>query len=801
MNSQRVAETGADLAGQSADLVGKPMKRTDGKQFVTGEAKYTGDLSFGNEAHLAVARADEAHARIDSIDASSARAMDGVRLVFTGDDLEAETNPKGINELEYGLAVDRVHYYGQPVVAVVADTKYTARDAAQAITVDYTPLDAVLDVDTAVSADSPVVHPGIQDRVGVDGNVGDSFSQTVGDVDRAFDEAAHVFERRFRFPSINGAPMEPHSCVADYDVHDNSVTVRLPTQVIHTHKRTLADVFGLYDNQVQVIQPEVGGGFGNKLKVMPHEICAVYASKQLHRPVSITLSRQEHLEITKSSFNYVMDVRVGVADDGTVTAWKEHVVQDEGAYHESGLGILGGAAVNTRLLGYKVQNIEIDGSVVYTNRTPAAAVRGTGMRQMTFAREAMLNEIADDLGIDQVAIRQRQCITDDECPYVTATGNVLASTGLDEAMDRLLERTQYDSLREEVADRPNTGIGVAIGHHVSSCRPRGSDSDQATVDVSVDEDGSVHVRTEATDMGTSIRTTITQVVADVLRVDTDRIRIVDGDTTNTPPGTGSHSSRSMTMMGSAAARAAETVRDALAKIAAHQFDVSPDRVEFADSTAHAPGGGSSVSIEELTEIAFSRKVDMPPGMGADAMRATATFDSRDETVRHPTRPADEEGLGNISLDYPCSCQLAVVSVDPATGAVEFEEYVVVDDVGRAVNPLVVEGQIHGGAVQSVGAALAEELRWDATSGRPLNTDFASYGIPLITKSPHVEAEYVEVPSDQTPGGWKGVAEGPFVVGPAAIANAVSDAIGVPCSELPLTPERVRGLLSNAEGSG
>jgi len=409
---------------------------------------------------------------------------------------------------------------------------------------------------------------------------------------------------------------------------------------------------------------------------------------------------------------------------------------------------------------------------------------------LTFARESIISEAAKDLGLDPLEMRQRQVITDDMCPYETAVGNIITSIGTEQVIEKAKEAIDYESLKSEVADEPYTGIGVAIGTNISGCRPRGLDTDIGTVDVRVEGDGSVVLRTEAVDMGTSTRTTLSQIVADELGIHAEDVRVVDGDTDKTPPGSGSHSSRTMSIIGSAAAETAESVRESLAKIAANELECAPKDIVFGDGQAKVRGTNRGEEIATLAAIANFEARKLPEGMDVGELSQSETFDTRDTELAAPTDLIGDDATGNMSNDYPPGCEIVVVSVDPDTGKVTVKRQVDVEDVGRAINPTVVEGQIHGGAIQGVGSALFEELEFDPDTGQLLNSNFSDYGIPTITEVPDVEAGIVEVPSESTPGGWKGMAEGPFIISPAAIANAVSDAVGTRMDELPMSPERV-----------
>lgn len=785
----------SDSPGSS---VGRSIDRTDGRRFVTGAASYVDDLDAANQLHLALVRSRYGHAEITDVDASDALAMDGVHYVLTGEEVAAETNAKGIHGEDYALATDRVRYYGEPVAAVAAESSAIAEDAAELVSVEYERLDAVLDAKETLEEDAPLVHPELDAAGEIDGNVSATFRQRVGDADAAFESAASVVRNEFRCPAFNGAPMETHGCIAEYDPSDDSVELHTSTQNMHAVKRIVGAVFGLPDNRVHVVQPEVGGGFGNKLYVLPHEICAILLSKRLDRPVKSKLSRQEQLEMSKASFEFVMDVSVAVEDDGTITGWREEIVMNEGAYHEAGLGILGGAGANSQLVGYKIPNVAVDGKAVYTNRTPSGAVRGVGARQLAFARECIVDQVADQLDVDPVELRRQQTVSNDECPYELPMGQVMSTTGLDAALDAVLEAADYEALRERVEGEEYVGIGVATGHHVSSCRNQGRDADYATVDLRLEEDGSATLRTEACDMGTGCRTTLSQIAADALGIEPTEVRVVDGDTQKTPPGQGSHGSRTLTMAGTAAHRAATELRENLAEIASAQLEAHTDDLEFADGSVRVAGTDREVAIAELAGVAFGRSSELPDGMFQDALSVERTFESADDTLDSPTEEPDEQALGNSSISYPSSCQLVVAAVDPRTGKVTIEEHYVADDVGNAVNPQIVEGQMHGGTTQGIGVALSEALEYDQGNGQVYNSNFSDYGIPTAPDVPHIETRIVEVPSPNTPGGWKGVAEGPMIVGPPAVANAVSDAIGVRMTDLPLTPEKVSEAIADAE---
>lgn len=775
--------------------VGRASRRVDGEQFVTGSAEYVDDATLSRELHLEFVQIPRSHAKILDVDASKALEMDGVEAVLTGEGVKARTNPKGHwiqgkdQGDEYGLAVDRVRYYGEPVAAVAAEDKYLAKDAVERVHVDYEPLELVLDADDALSEDAPVIHPEIQHLDQVDGNVSDTVSQRIGDVEAGFEEADHVFEEEFYLPPISHAPLETHGCVADYDTGGGTLALRTSTQVMHTTKNVLSKVLDLPASKIAVEKPEIGGGFGAKLNVAPHEICASLLSMDLGRPVRAKLDRSQLFELTKVSFAYRSSVRMGVRDDGTITAWEEDIVQEEGAYHSWGKAILG--ILHSRLFPYKVGNIRIDGTVVYTNRVPSCPMRGGRLRQLAVVRESMVALMANELGIDPVEVRKRQMITQEDCPYEAATGALIDSTGMEAAIDAALERIDYEAIKAEIDDESFVGVGVAAGHHHSSTRHATLDADYGSVRLVLESDGSIVLSTDAAEMGNGCRTTLTQIAADACGVETDRITVVDDSTQKTRPGLGSWGSRTMTIHGTATLKAGGSLAEDLKSLAAHHFEASPEDVRLSDGRAHLVGTDLNVDVETLADEAYNAGTDLPEGMTTGSISASVTFDpAMDPDVEHPTEVPNEQGGGHLSVSYPGGFHVVVTSVDPETGKVSVEDYVASDDVGKAINPKIVEGQIHGGVAQALGMALSERITFDEETGQPMNADFSEYGVPTPSEVPDIESIIVEEPSPNTPGGWKGVGEGPLVVGPAAVVNAVCDAVGVRLTELPLDAETV-----------
>jgi len=776
------------------DAIGESVKRTEGRQFVDGSAEYIDDVQNPRHLHVAFVRSLHSHAEIVDVDIDEALAMDGVEAVLTGADLEERTTRKGHWVMgwpagdEYGLAVDRVRYYGEPIVAIAAEDKYLAEDAAEKVRIDYDPLEPVVDAERATDEDAPLVHPELQDREEIDGNVADTATLQAGDVASGFDRADHILERRFEAPAINGAPMETHGCIADYDRASDSIELRTSTQLIHQIKGFLADVLGMPSNKVSVTREEIGGGFGNKLNLLSHEICSAVLSEELNRPVKAKLGRQEQLEISKSSFNYVVELKMGVTDEGDITAVEGDVIQDEGAYHSWGHAIIAFALNTAVSLPYKIPNLDVGGEVVYTNRTPAAPVRGTGVRQIAMARELLVSEAAEEIGIDPLELRKRNLVTKDDCPYTASTGNVIHSTGIKEAIDTMTDAIDYESVREELADEEYAGIGLACSLHISSGRE--TDADFGSINLRFEEDGSLTLQTDACDMGTGCRTTLSQIVADRVGTETDGIVVEDDSTETTPQGMGSWGSRTMAIMGTATLQAADALAEKLRRIAAEQLETTPEDIELRAGEAAVAGTDRSIGLADIAGLAYHVGTALPDGMTAGPINHEITFDSGDPELPYPTEVVDEDGIGNLSISYPSSCQIATASVDPDTGKATIDEYVVADDVGKAINPQIVEGQVHGGAAQAVGFVLGEKLEYD-DSGQLMNSNFSEYAIPTAKDVPDIETHIVEEPDVNGPGGWKGMGEGPIITGVSALANAVCDAADHRFTGIPLDPETVR----------
>lgn len=779
-----------------SNQIGKSVSRVDGEQFVDGSASYIDDIDSPNQLYLGLTQSKYGHAIIEEIDTEPARQMEGVKAIITGEDVVQHTEPIGAesipgNDNQYGLAVDRIRYHGEPVAAVAAVDPYLARDAADRITVKTTRLDVTVDPLRARESDSPNIHPELQDIEQVDGNISQRMHQEVGDVDRGFKHAETIVENTFRYPPINGAPLETHGCIAEYDNLDDELTIYLPTQVIHRSRKNLARIFGIPINKVRVIQPEIGGSFGNKIIIRPHEVCAVLLSKLTGHPVKAKLNRAEHLGTTTASLQYIVELSIGVDSAGDIVAWRESVIQDGGAYHPRGIRKPG---LNTAPLPYKVPNIEISAEAVYTNRVPSGPVRGVAMRQLAFARESLIDELAAKLGRDPIEYRMDIGITQDECPYTASMGQKIGSSGLVDALQRARDNIDYEDLRKKSQTQENFGVGVAAAMHLTSCKYEGGTPDFGAVEIAIETDGSVTLRTEACEMGTGTRTSLAQIVADKIGVSLDRIKVIDGDTDRTPEGLGSYASRTLSITGSATNIAAERAESLLRKVGAHKLEANPDEIVLADDKVCVAKTDRRLDIADIV-TAIRYDDGLPEEVEAGPFNISAHYETGEDSA-DGTKVTGlySDATGNIAASYPVSVQVVACSIDEGTGSVTIEEQIVVDDAGKAVNPAIIEGQAIGGAAQALGSVLAEALRFDSSSGQLMNNNFTSYRIPTAMEVPDIKTDIVEIPSPNTSGGWKGIAEGSMISGPSATANAIADALDTRVTQLPMDPQHVVAML-------
>jgi len=761
-------------------LLGRSIPNVDGVALVTGQARYTGDLRPHRMAHGRIVRSPYAHALILSVDASAALAMDGVLDVIVPDDVAGlplvSTGPLADMPL---LARGKVRYAGEPVAAVIAESEEIAEQALELVQVDYQDLPVLLDPEAALLPDAPLLHEGLD---GVEGNACWRQVTSAGDIEAAFRSADLVLRERFRTSKAHAMPMETHAAVAEWDPLDGP-TLWTSTQQPHVVRNVIAHVFGLPQSKVRVCKPFVGGAFGHKEGLHTHEAMALLGARRLGRPVRFVLTRTEEFSATVSRNPQIRDVEIALRGDGTVLGWRERIVQDVGAY--SGLGPSVLALSEWVTVGpYRTPALDIEGVCVYTTKPPASAFRGFGNPQATFAREVMFDIAARALGIDPFELRRRNVIRQRDLPTRTANGLKLDTLPIEEAMAVAAAEIGLEALRARL--RPFQGIGVAnMIEWGGGCRWLDDwDADVGSVTVTLHLDGSAVVASDAADSGQGHATLFTQIAADVLGVEPARISVVRGDTERSPYGLGTFGSRTSVVQASALHRACAELRERLLEVAANALEADAEDLAVEAGRIVVRGTRRGIDVDRVAAMVHEDRKSLPPGMEAGALVATASYDT-------PSEVPDANGYGNFAANYTCSATIAVVEVDPATGKIRVLDWSAAEDAGRTLHPDLLKGQVQGGIAQGIGYALGEDLLFDP-SGTMLNPSMVDYQVPTAPEVPLIEDKLRTLHSDDPahPLRNKGIGESGVTPAAAAIANAVHDAIGVPITSLPLTPEKV-----------
>ena len=757
--------TGTRVAGQSLPRIDAPGK-------VTGSAVYAADFALPGMLYGKVFRSAEPHARLVRLDTTRAASIPGVRAVVTAADAA---------DVRYGAAVkdepvfasDVVRYVGQPVAAVAAVTLEAAEAALAAIEAQYEPLPPVLDLAAALAPGAPLVHEGWRDYTAIpilqrDGNVCNRARIVVGDVERGWVEADHVFEQRFTTAMVHQGYTEPRAAVAAWD-SSGQVTVWSNTQLPFDVQATLADILATVPSKVRIIVPGVGGGFGGKLRIGVEHFAALLARKS-GRPVKVMTTSEEELVAAYPRQGTVIELKTGVTRDGRLTARQGRIYFDTGAFAGSGPGV---ASVATMVLAgpYRTPNLHLEGYAVYTNKTNCGSYRAPSGPQANFAVESQMDIIADALGIDPLELRLRNIVHEgDEGP----TGQVLSAVGLEECLRRAADAIGWPDRRPA----PGRGKGLAIGWWTTTGGSSG-------VYVKINPDGSVTLNTGAVEIGTAALTGAAQVLAEALGVDLADITVISGDTFSTPFDFGAQGSRTAFAVGNACRAAAAELQRKLFELAAAHLKTDADTLELRDK--HVVGPGGRVTLAEL-----ARQSQVAGG----GMIAHGTFIA--PGTAYDTKRV--EGHAYPAFHSPSFHAHAVdLSVDAETGEVTIHRYVVAQDVGFALNPTYIEGQIEGGVAQGLGQTLSEEIVY--RDGRVLNANLTDYKMPTTLDVPRIESILVEHPGRVGPFGAKGVGEPPNIEPPAAVANAIAAAVGTRITALPITAERIVRGLSRDEGDG
>lgn len=760
-------------------MIGQNVVKVDAKYQATGKAQFLADIKLPKMLYGKILRSPHAHARIKSIDTSKAKMLPGVVEVLTGQDLVGVTTAYGQAGIadEFALAIDKVRFEGDEVAVVAAESELIAEDALELIEVEYEVLPVVLDAEEGAKPGAPLLHENLP---GVEGNVHTYAKVRAGDIEKGFAEADFIFKQRFAVSKPNASPMETHGSLAVYDESRGHLTLYNSTQNTHILRTLVAAILNIPQSKVTVKAPYVGGGFGQKIDVCSEDICSAVLSMRTGRPVRITLSREEEFLATRSRHPQIRYVEVGVKKDGRITAWKEKVYQDSGAYSSFGPGVIK-LSFGMTVGPYKTQNMWCDGYVVYTNKQPSGAYRGFGNPQATFAREQMLDIVAKELGISKLAIREANIVRSSDLPYTTCNGLKFNTLGIEDCMKNVVEAVKPDSVK----GKPYVGVGMSNMIEWSSCRWNPVlDADTAGAIMKLEDDGSVTIMTDACDSGQGHKTMLAQVCANELGISMEKINVITHDTDVTPHGLGTWGSRTATIAGTATKKAAKEIKEKIFKIAAHWLEADPGDLEIKEDKVFVKGvPQKSVSVAEIAAATCYTMSKLPPGMVAGQLMASVTFDS-------PTQLIDDEGQGHFTITYCNSCHMAVVEVDPGTGLVKILDYAIAEDVGKALNPAFVKGQLHGGFAQGLGYALYEDMVYDE-KGHLVNPSFTTYLMPTALDMPNLDKIFeIETLDPETGDGQKGIGESALTNVAACIANAVHDAIGVPITELPMTPDKI-----------
>jgi aerobic carbon-monoxide dehydrogenase large subunit len=778
-------------------LIGARIKRTEDPRLLTGQGAYTDDRQVLRVLHAAFRRSDQSHARIAAIDCTAARAAPGVVAVLTAEDLTdqvkvlvATSRMKNYYATPFlPLARGKVRYVGEPVVSVVAQSRYQAEDALELINIEYEPLPFVVDPEQAAKDGAPLLH----DEAGTNVVVSREFKR--GDVDAELAKAPVRVGGRFRMHRKTPVAIEPRACVAEYDAGREALTLYSATQIPGIVRDALADALNIPGHSVRVVAQDVGGGFGGKGSLYPEEVFVCAAARLLSRSVKWTADRMEDLLAGSQGFDEIVDAEIGLDEEGHVTALRAHVIGDIGAYSiYPWTAALEPIQVVSFLPGpYRIANYQGRVRGVATSKAPLGPYRGVGRPTSTFVMERLMDMAAAKLGLDPREIRMRNLIRADELPYKVASGIVWDKSGFQECLNAACDAIHYDDLRA-AQQRARAvgrwfGIGIAsyaeltgIGSRISVAPGMPINTGTETAIIRVDATGAVTAAFGVASHGQGLETTLAQIVAEHLGVRLEDVRIVHGDSAAVAGGTGTYASRSLVLAGGAATLAAQAVREKVLNAASHLLEAGAGDLVAEDGKITVAGTDRAITFREVARAVYS-EVGRLPAEARDELAATKTYDPVFGTTTSATH-------------------IAAVEIDPETYEIRIDHFAVAEDCGKIVNPLIVDGQVQGGVAQGVGAALYEEVVYDE-QGQLQTASLVDYLVPSACEIPSMKLVHLESVSPTTLGGFRGMGEGGTIGEPAAIANAVADALsplGIEINELPVTPERLFRLIEAARGN-
>ncbi|WP_300436569.1 xanthine dehydrogenase family protein molybdopterin-binding subunit [uncultured Mameliella sp.] len=778
--------------------IGKTVPRPNAEKLVQGRGRYVDDITLPRMVHVAFVRSQLAHARITGIDTEAAKAVKGVLRVFTGPDLAEVCTPwvgvlahlKGLKSPpQHALAVDRACWVGEPVVAVVATTRAAAEEAATLVEVDYDPLPAVTDTMTALDPDTPLIHPDLGD------NLAFQRLHEEGDVDAALAEAHKVVSARFRTARHTGVTLEPRSILVDWNPAEGQMTAWHATQAPHMMQTVLATHLDIPESRVRVICGDVGGSYGIKVHVYPDEVATAAIARVMARPVKFIADRLESFTSDIHARDHEIEARIAVAEDGKILAIDVDDWTGIGPYsvYPRTSAIEGNQVVNLCGGPYDFANYRAQTTVVFQNKAPTCQYRAVGHPIAVAITEGLVDMAAAAIGMDPVEIRRRNMYADDAYPVTSPAKMRFEGLSHHASMNKLMEMIDYDALRADQAEArkqgKHRGIGIASFIELTNPSPfmygiggaRISAQDGCTV--RMDPDGSVVALSGVTEQGQGTEAMLSQVVAEGVGVTPDKVRVITGDTQVTPYGGGTWASRGAGIGGEAALQAARALRESILAVAASMLQADAGKLDIrAGQVVDADSGEERMPLEELGRIVYFRGDTLPKDLPRELVQ-----------TRH-----------FITMDYPFAftngVQASYLEVDTDTGVVTLLKHWCVEDCGRVINPQLVDEQIRGGIVQGLGGALYEEIHYDE-DGQLLNGSMADYLVPMAGEMPDMQIGHVETPTGESELGAKGAGEAGTAGAPAAVMNAINDALrpmGAQVTEMPFTPERILRALGKID---
>jgi carbon-monoxide dehydrogenase large subunit len=766
---------------QPKTLFGKRVRRQEDPRLITGTAFYLDDLKVPGMQHACIVRSPYGAAKIKRIDTSAAAALPGVAAVFTGKDVAhlglvptAASLPGLRVPKHHLLAQDRVYYVGHPIAVVVATDRYIARDAADAIVVEYEELPAVSDPEKALAEGAPAVHPEWPD------NVAFRFHQDGGDPDAAFREAEVIIKQRITSQRLIPTAMEPRGVLAEYRPGEKTLTLHSSTQIPHLLRTLVAGILGMPENLLRVITPEVGGGFGSKLNVYAEEALMAFIAARINKPVKWVESRRENFTCTIHGRGHVDYYELAAKRDGTMTGLRLKLIQDLGAYHQLLTAAIPTLSVLMMPGLYKFRAISADIIGVFTNAVPTDAYRGAGRPEATHGIERMVDLLAAELKMDPAALRLQNFVQPNEFPYATTTGLYYDSGDYAQPLHKAMAAVSYTDLRKQQEEARKQGrlMGIGISTYGEICAMGPSIAMPAggweSATVKIEPTGKVTVLTGASPHGQGEETTFAQIVADELGVPMDDVSVVHGDTAVVQYGIGTFGSRGTAVGGSALYNALQELKAKLTKFGGMLLE--SESVGLQGGNAVCAMSGKSVSFAEMSAAAYHAK-KLPQGTQPGLI------------ATHFWEPPN--------FTFPFGAHIVVSEVDRETGEIEIKRYVCVDDCGRIINPLIVDGQVHGGVAQGLGQALWEEAVYD-DNGQLVSGELTDYALPRAATMPWIESSHTETPSPVNPLGVKGVGEAGTIGCSPAVVNSVVDALsplGVRHIDMPLTPQKIWRLIN------